>query len=208
MKKISVIIFMFVFNFFYLYGCSSSPSDSSYKAEKSFDSSSLETPFDDLEGYSFEKYKVEINSLAEKAKIDFSSNPYWKLYKTKLSEDYKRGNIDFGGYYIASIINCGVTCRVGAMVDTRDGKIYSLPLGNGMGYAECYSNRNAVDDEGIYYKPNSRLFIASSCNETEIENSKNNKQYKVYFITEWEEAKKKFILDKKIEKSLIVEREI
>ncbi|KUG24538.1 hypothetical protein ASZ90_005650 [hydrocarbon metagenome] len=196
MKKIMVKFFIMLFIFFSLCGCSSSPSDSLSPSEKT------------IEGYSFDKYKVEIFPLSEKAKINFSSNPYWKLYKTKITKDYKNRNVDFGGYYIAIIINCGVICRVGAMVDIRYGRIYSLPLGDGMGYAECYSNRNVVDDEGIHYKPNSRLFITSSCSETEIKNSKNNKQHKVYFINVWDEAKKKFILEKKIEQSLIVEREV
>ena len=90
-----------------------------------------------IEGYSFEKYKVEIHSVNEKAEINFSSNPFWKHYRTRISKGYKNGNVDFGGYYIAIIIGCGVGCRLGAMVDIRDGKIYDLPLG-GMSYAECY----------------------------------------------------------------------
>ena len=164
-----IIIIMFIFIFFNLYGCSSSSS----KSEKSFSDSSSKQTIEYIEGYSFEKYEIE------KAKIDFSSNPAWKRYRTRISEVYIEGDVDFGGYYISIIINCGVICRIGAMIDIRDGKIYSLPLGDGMGYAECYSNRNVVDDEGIYYKPNSRLFITSSCIETEIKNSKNNKQLKV-----------------------------
>jgi hypothetical protein len=198
MKKIMFMIFIVIFTSFSLCGCTS-PSPES---EKSSPDASLKQNIEAIEGYSFEKYEIK------KVNVDFSSNPFWKTYRTRISEVYKDGNVGFGGYYVTVIINCGVTCRVGAMVDIRDGKIYSLPLGDDMGYAECYSNRNVVDDEGIHYKPNSRLFITSSCSETEIENSKNNKQHKVYFINVWDEAKKKFILEKKIEKSLIVEREV
>ena len=208
MQKIIALIILTTFILYNFFGCSPSPSDSSSKTKKSSsNSSSLEKPFESIEDYSFDKYKVKIFPLSEKANINFSSNPRWKLYKTRLSRDYKNGDIDFAGYFITIIINCGVICRVGAMVDVRDGKIYSLPLDEGMGYAECCSSRNIGDEEGIYYKPDSRLFVSISCVETDIKNSKNKKQHKIYFINIWDENSKKFILKKKTEKNLIVERE-
>jgi hypothetical protein len=157
-----------------------------------------------IEGYSFEKYKIEKHSVTKKAKINFSSNPTAKTFRTRISEGYKSGNVDFGGYYITIIWGCGAGCISGSMVDIRDGKVYDLPLGEETAYANCYSG---TDDNGtVTYKPYSRLFITTTCSEAEIENSKNNKQEKVYFINVWNEAKKKFILEKRIEKSLTKER--
>lgn len=173
----------------FLFGCSSSPTDSSYPSSQSDKT---------FESFPFDQYKVEIHSSTEKAKINFTSNPWWKRYKTRLSKDYKDGNIDFGGYYITTIINCGIICRAGVMVDVRDGKIYTLPLGKGMGYAECYSGGYNADDDGIYYKPDSRLFITVSCIEARIGNTKSYTQEKLYCANVWDEFQKRFVLNENL----------
>lgn len=189
MEKTVLKIFTVLIIVSYLFGCSSSPTDSSSPSSQSDKT---------VESFPFDQYNVEIHDATYKAKINFTSNPWWKRYKTRLSKDYKDGNIDFGGYYVTSIINCGIICRVGAMIDVRDGKIYTLPLGKGMGYAECYSDGHNADDEGIYYKPDSRLFVTVSCIETTMVDSKSYTQEKIYYANVWDESQKRFVLHKNL----------
>ncbi len=155
-----------------------------------------------IEGYSFEKYKIEKHSISKKAKLNFQSNPEAKYFRTRITEGYKSGKIDFGGYYVTIIWGCGTSCINGVMVDVRDGKVHDLPLGEEFYYAGCFSNNgNEQEDDLLNYTKYSRLFISAVCSESEIENTNNIKQEKLYFINVWNEQKKKFELQNKIEKT-------
>nr|WP_315218414.1 hypothetical protein [uncultured Flavobacterium sp.] len=156
-----------------------------------------------IEGYSFEKYKTENQPIIKKAKINYQSNSTAKTYKSRITEGYNAGKIDFAGHYILIIWGCGTGCISGAMVDIRDGKVYDIPLDEETAYYGCYSE----EDERALYKPNSRLFITTSCNQTEIENSEKIKLEKTFFINVWNEPKKKFELIKKINKSYVKKSE-
>ena len=156
-----------------------------------------------VEGFSFEKYKVDNHSIFKKAKLNFQSNQEAKYFKTRITEGYKSGKVDFAGYYITIIWGCGTGCINGVMVDIRDGKIYDLPLGEEFYYAGCSSNNeDEQEDDSLNYFKNSRLFITTVCSENEIENTNNVKQEKSYFINIWNEQKKKFELSKKLEKTI------
>ncbi|NVN95757.1 MAG: hypothetical protein HXX18_10790 [Bacteroidetes bacterium] len=157
-----------------------------------------------IDGFSFEKYKVEKLSTYQKAKINYLSNPTVKYFKTRITNGYKTGKIDFAAYYITITWGCGTGCIDGAMVDVRDGKVYDLPLGESTYYYGCALS----DTEScVEYKPNSRLFITVYCSEIEIENSKDNEQEKIFFINVWDEKKKEFVQIDKFTKSKIVGRD-
>lgn len=145
-----------------------------------------------IEGYSFEKYEAEGQYITKKAEINYQSNPIAKIFRTRITEGYNSGKTDFAGNYITIIWGCGTGCIDGVMVDIRDGKVYNLPLGEEKAYAGCYSNNEK--DERVTYKLYSRLFVTVACSETEISNTKNNKQKKTFFINVWNEQKKKFEL--------------
>jgi hypothetical protein len=167
-----------------------------------FNLTAIEINAQTIVGYSFEKYKIEKYAISKKAKLNFQSNPEAKNFKTRITEGYKQGKVDFGGYYITIIWGCGTGCINGAMVDIRDGKIYDLPLGEEFYYAGCFSNNeNEQNDDSLNYKDSSRLFITAICSENEIENTNKVKQEKLYFVNVWNEQKKKFDLIKKIEKT-------
>ena len=153
-----------------------------------------------IEGYSFEKYNIEKHSIKGKAKINFQSNPTARMFRTRIAEGYKSGNIDFAGYYIIITWGCGTGCINGAMVDIRDGKVYDLPV---VGYDDCYRSYETAEYDILTYKTFSRLFITTICSEKEIESSKNYKQDKIFLINVWNEQKKKFELVKTINKSYI-----
>lgn len=98
---------------------------------------------------------------------------------------------------------CGAGCVSGVMVDTRDGKIYNLPIDEQTYRNFCRSDNDKSNDETILFKPNSRLFITTSCDEYDIENTSKSKQVKEYFINVWNEPKKKFETNKSVSKTVI-----
>lgn len=160
---------------------------------------SLEANAQSIVGYSFESYPSVKNSVGQKAKINYNSNPDAKYYKTRINSSYKTSKVDFAGYYITTIWGCGTGCITGVMVDVRDGKIYDLPLGEDTSSIGCYSS-DTVDD-GPSYTARSRLFVKGTCSETEIENTSSYKQEQKFFINVWNESKKKFELVKIVEKT-------
>ena len=84
-----------------------------------------------IDTLSFSDYKTNFVNTQEKAKIDFNSNPDAKSYKTAITEEYKRRDVDFAGYYITATWGCGGGCSAGVIVDVRDGKIYDFPALDG-----------------------------------------------------------------------------
>ena len=149
--------------------------------------------------YQFSTYKTPRYTIAKKSPINFMSNTTAKKFKTKISEGYKTGKIDFASYYITVIWGCGTGCINGAMVDVRDGKVYNLPLNSGNAYSGCFTNISNDDKEDRYeINKNSLLFITSVCEETGTKNPNQKLQSKNYFINIWNEKTKKFKLEKKI----------
>jgi hypothetical protein len=89
----------------------------------------------------FEDFKTEYKETAQKAAIDFNSNPNGKGFKTAITDSYKLSEVNFSGYYIIATWGCGTACINGVMVDVRDGKIYDLPADeNGEGIGNAYES--------------------------------------------------------------------
>ena len=146
-----------------------------------------------IEGYKFEKYKPNKISVKKKAKINYSSNPTAKEYRTRITDGYKSGDINFAGHYITISWGCGTGCMSGAMVDIQDGKVYDLPMGETTFYYGC----NLSDDEDcVNYNSKSRLFVTMMCSESELNFEK------TYFINVWDEVEKKFKFIEKIKRSV------
>lgn len=143
--------------------------------------------------YSFENYKTGKIKPKTKAKINYSSNPTATSYKTRIKNKYKTGKINFASFYIAVTWGCGTGCASGAMVDTRDGKVYDLPINETTYFYGC-----DLDEDFVLYKDFSNLFISIYCTEVGIENSDDYYLEKTYFINEWNEKEKKFNLIKTI----------
>jgi len=71
---------------------------------------------------------IPLNSeITLKADIDFKSNPIAERYRTVISEKYKELDVNFASYYVITTWGCGSGCVSGAMVDIRDGIVYSMP---------------------------------------------------------------------------------
>ena len=149
--------------------------------------------------YQFKNYKTPKIVNIKKAPLDFKSNTTAKLFKTTISETYKKAKIDFATYYISVIWGCGTGCINGAIVDVRDGKVYNLPLNFNNAYSGCFSDTINNDKEDRYeINPNSSLFITSVCEESDAEKLNQKLQTKTYFINIWNEKTKKFKLTKKV----------
>lgn len=128
--------------------------------------------------FAFDKFSSKNYTFVKKAKLDFSSDEGAYNFRTRIQEAYASGSPDFASYYITVIFGCGASCIMGMMMDVRDGKIYGLPLGE---ETSCLF----ADDRAIFY-PDSRLFIASICRES---NEAENVYYHAFV---WNEEKKDF----------------
>ena len=138
-----------------------------------------------IQGYSFENYPTNI-IINQRAKINYSSNKLGKEFKTEITEQYKKGKVEFGGHYVLIFWGAGTGLTVGAMVDVKDGKIYELPLNEENSYREAYH-----DSDNILYKPKSNLFI---CYRPRDNKSDENKVDLTYYFYKWDDTAKKFIL--------------
>lgn len=157
-----------------------------------------------IEGYSFDNYQIVNKKQFKKAKINFSSNPDAKFFKTRITQGYNEGKVNFGGYFVIILWGAGAGLEVGRMVDVRDGRIYNIPLGDDTAMDSCYDENDDDDDEKRFkYKANSRLFITRFCSRLEIENTNKYKDQSTYFINIWDDKLKKFKLEKKIDRSEI-----
>jgi len=71
---------------------------------------------------------IPLNSeITHKADIDFNSNPIAERYRTVISDKYNELDVNFASYYIVVTWGCGSGCVSGAMVDIRDGFVYTMP---------------------------------------------------------------------------------
>ena len=137
----------------------------------------------DTSKFTFNNYKVSVNSEGKKSKLDFTNNPDAKNYRTTITEEYNQSEINFAGNYVVTTFGCGQACISGYIVDTRDGKIYDLPDTEDDNDWEGIGN-------GIEYKPNSNLLIT----KFDFEHGYEVFDHKKYWL--WNENDKKFELIK------------
>ncbi len=136
-------------------------------------------------GYRFEDYPATIYQ-GKKAPLKLGSK--YQPLKNHLTDAHKDGEIGFAGKYMVSIWGCGTGCISGAMIDKRTGKIYDFPVN--IDY-RCYSSEETPDDEDIFFYPDSRLLITTSCEQDE-DTDGYAKQTFTYFISVWNEKSKTF----------------
>ena len=132
----------------------------------------------DEESIVFSKYEVEVVDNFTKAPLDFENNEAAWMFRTRIKDAYQSEKIDFAGYYISVLFGCGAGCISGFIIDTRDGKIYELPLGE--------ENMCFYDIDRAVCKPDSRLFISAICRETDYGEF-------FYIAYLWDEENKEFI---------------
>lgn len=151
----------------------------------------------DILGFSFEKYSSTALS-GKKALINYKSHPLGLKYKTVITEQYNKGEVNFAGHYLVVLWGAGAGQSMGAMVDVLDGKIYKLPLSYENSYRGAYHDQN----NNILYKKHSHLFICYKSKSNDIDYDKVDLDYSFY---RWNEASKLFslIITKKLTTDVI-----
>jgi hypothetical protein len=151
----------------------------------------------------FDGYKTAYKTTLKKSPLNTSSNSIYKYYTSRIKEGYKLGKPDFAGYYIVITWGCGTGCILGAMVDVRDGRIYTLPLDEELSYGlgdDCEFCKLSSEDERYSYRLNSSLFVTSTCTLEDIPNSRNSRHVRFFYVNVWNEKLKKFELIDKVTK--------
>ncbi len=130
-----------------------------------------------------------------KAHINYKSNPIAQKFKSKITSDYILAKKpDFASLFITSIWGCGTGCISGAMVDTRNGNVYEIPINLGHYNSNCFTENTSKLETRYYFNNNSKLFITAECHE--ITDKKTGKKILIntYYKYLWDDNKKKFIL--------------
>lgn len=130
-----------------------------------------------------------------KASIDFKSNAIAQKFKSRITSDYilaKQPN--FASIFVTSIWGCGTGCVNGAMVDTRDGRVYELPINLGHYNIYCYTDTNDESETRYYFNNKSKLFITAECQEVTDKKTGKKKIVNTYYKYLWDDSRKKFIL--------------
>ena len=134
------------------------------------------------------KSALPLNSeITTKAAVNFKSNPIAEPYRTVISEKYKALNVNFASYYIITTWGCGSGCVSGAMVDTRDGIVYSMPQDKEWG-----GNGTYIDS-----KKESKILLTVAVATSASGEIEEQRKY-----WEWNEESKKFTFTK--EESVIL----
>ncbi|MEY3320798.1 MAG: hypothetical protein RLZZ417_381 [Bacteroidota bacterium] len=140
----------------------------------------------DILGFSFEKYGVK-DIPVKKVPVSYQSHPLGLKYKSLITEQYKKGEINFGGHYIVILWGAGSGLSKGVMVDVLNGKIHKLPLSYENSYRGTYHDQN----NNILFNKHSSLFICYKSKANELDYNQVDLDYSFY---NWNEASKLFTL--------------
>ncbi|MBO6606670.1 hypothetical protein [Psychroserpens sp.] len=108
---------------------------------------------------------IKINEVSankqKKAEINYASNPIAIEYKSIILEKYNNLDVNFALHYIVITWGCGSGCVSGAMVDSRDGYVYTLPHdkewgGNGT-YIKTNKNSNILTSVLAIQSPEGKI---------------------------------------------------
>ncbi len=126
----------------------------------------------------------QISQKAEtgiKAAINFGSNPIAQRYRTIMTEKYDELEVNFASHYVIITWGCGSGCVTGAMVDTRDGSVYSMPEDKEWG-----GNGTYIDS-----KKESEILLTVAVAQSPTGEVEETRKY-----WEWDEGLKMFEFDK------------
>lgn len=148
-----------------------------------------------VEGFDLMQYPAKAISLEKKSPIKWATNPYKKRIK-EIEEGYEMGEVNFAGNYIIIIWSRGVDTVEGVMVDSRSGVLYKTPFTAANTSNKCQEEDDIFDR--YLFLPNSRVLVTSVCNKKVQKDTKKINQ--IFYFYLWDEASKKFSLQKTIKK--------
>jgi hypothetical protein len=76
----------------------------------------------DSKAPSFSAYRVPVPQVAESPKLDLTSSPTARRYRTLLREEVSKGP-NFAGHYRVAIWGCGTSCAMFAVVNLTTGRV-------------------------------------------------------------------------------------
>ncbi|HMF57537.1 MAG TPA: hypothetical protein VK619_14435 [Pyrinomonadaceae bacterium] len=121
----------------------------------------------------FEDYSAPVYR-GRRAPVNLSSTRGANSFRTRLREGASEG-VNFAGHYTLVQWGCGAGCVDAAIIDAKTGTVY-FPNELG-GFPIYYWSDN---DEGLQFKPNSRLLVLSGAPASEA-NSDNPKTGLYYY---------------------------
>jgi hypothetical protein len=92
----------------------------------------------------FEDFKVKLYK-GKKAPLNYQSHRIAREYKTVITSEYEREQVNFAGHYIIASWRCGAPCSDFAIIDVKTGQVYYDTRMMNIGY--------------IDYQPDSKLLI-------------------------------------------------
>jgi hypothetical protein len=111
---------------------------------------------------SFGTYLVETHQVVSSPKLDLTSNPIAKTYRTLLREQIAKGP-NYAGHYRMAIWGCGTSCAMFAVVDLKTGKVmrarqFSAVSGVHLA-ADDFLSETESESWGFRYKIDSSLLV-------------------------------------------------
>jgi hypothetical protein len=114
----------------------------------------------------FASFPSDTSIPARHGKLDVTSSPTARKYRTRL-RDAMRREANFAGHYRVVVWGCGTACSMFAVVDLESGKIITAPHVDAIGGDELSAADflpDAVNDDyfwGLRYTRDSRLLVVS-----------------------------------------------
>lgn len=130
-----------------------------------------------------------------KASIVYKSNSIAQKFKSRITTDYILAKKpDFASIFVTSIWGCGTGCISGAIVDTRNGIVYELPINLGHYNSNCFTENISNTETRYFFNNNSKLFITAECQETTDKTTGKKSSKNTFYKYLWDDSMKKFTL--------------
>ncbi|MDQ1522733.1 MAG: hypothetical protein QOE47_657 [Pyrinomonadaceae bacterium] len=102
-----------------------------------------------------EDYAVAVRR-EKPAPIDFRSHPLARKYRTTLRNQLLQEGVNFAGQYTLAAAGCGTGCALGAIIDTRTGRVYFPKELHG--WTSIIGDYDPPEGEDLWtFRPHSRL---------------------------------------------------
>ncbi|HEV1994326.1 MAG TPA: hypothetical protein VGR03_08350 [Candidatus Acidoferrum sp.] len=111
----------------------------------------------------FEAYRVTNRQGVSKPKLDLTSNPIAKTYRTVLRRDIVEGP-NYAGHYRVVVWGCGSSCAMFAVVNLKTGRVITPKSFSAVSEVHVLADDFLQDTESkswvVRFKRNSKLLVA------------------------------------------------
>jgi hypothetical protein len=116
----------------------------------------------DSKAPAFADYSTRERGTISTAKLDLTSNPIARMYRTVLRQEMTEGP-NFAGHYRVAFWGCGTSCAMFAVVNLKTGRVitakeFKSVLGTLL-YADDFLPGTDTDGWGFRYKKDSNLLV-------------------------------------------------